>query len=157
MMVLLRSNTARSIAALGVAAAVTAGCGDDPVAPPAISGTWVLASVSGDGLPKVIATSANATTSITAGRLDFRSRGRVLDIQTYHVVTNFGAQDVGPDTVAVAYEFSGNQLILKRTYIGGRTFSDTGEVDLEAGGMLIKARDVGPAHDVNFQLLYYRI
>jgi hypothetical protein len=99
----------------------------------------------------------NSTTSITSGLLDFRSRGRVLDIQSYRRESAFGTTEVGPDTLAVAYEFSGNRLVLKRTYLGGRTVSDTGEVNLEVGGLLIMAHDVGPAQDINVVLLYLRL
>jgi hypothetical protein len=146
------------VAAVALAAGLASGCGGSATAPrTSLSGTFALTSVDGQGLPvaRLIGLLGAAEEIMLSGRLQFLSRGRLLDIRETQVHV-FATGEYSPpvtDSIAYAYRVAGDTLyVLHTAFDTAAAYSDTGFV---SGTDAISLRVRGNPFDQFFGAFFY--
>ncbi len=138
----MRSDTVRLrlCLLLSVVVVVAAACGGSGATDAsAMQGKYLLESVNDSGLPyvyqRVVLPFEVRLYSVKAGRLEFHSRGRILDISSYSI------PETWPDTLVGGFSVSGTRVVISRPLLAGAPpHSDTGTVSGDE--IVLRVRDL---------------
>jgi hypothetical protein len=120
--------------AVGVTLCAAAlGACSDSTRPPAeqLTGRYTLFSVDGDTLPIVVFAGLDGSTRrLVSGALEFRTRGRLMDIRTFQTLSPIlGAGPLQTDSTAFGYEVTDGKIFIHHPMpYEPDTYVDTGSV-----------------------------
>ena len=133
---LVRAASLIAMMSAGIAGTLTACSDSTPPVPSPFAGRYDLVAIDGQELPILVFAGIDGSTrSIVAGAIEFRSRGRLMDVRVFQ--TRSPTTGVGPlqtDSVAFAYEIAGDKLLIRHPMpFEPDSYVDTGTV---AGAVL---------------------